>query len=96
MKFLTPLALSATASTALAAVIPQQGLQAPLGPSIVQNTQQTKWLIELAPYQTRWVTEEEKWALKLVSLKPFPGCPLIEGLLTACLLPNEHERKHID
>ncbi|GLI73049.1 leucine aminopeptidase 1 [Penicillium ochrochloron] len=62
MKFLTPLALSATASTALAAVIPQQ---APLGPSIVQNTQQTKWLIELAPYQTRWVTEEEKWALKL-------------------------------
>jgi bacterial leucyl aminopeptidase len=63
MKFLTPLALSATA---IAAVIPQQ---APLGPSIVQNSQQTKWLIELAPYQTRWVTEEEKWALKLVSLK---------------------------
>lgn len=63
MKFITPLALSATA---LAAVIPQQ---APLGPSIVQNSQQTKWLIELAPYQTRWVTEEEKWALKLVSLK---------------------------
>jgi hypothetical protein len=63
MKFITQLALSATA---LAAVIPQQ---APLGPSIVQNSQQTKWLIELAPYQTRWVTEEEKWALKLVSLK---------------------------
>lgn len=64
MKFSTPLALSATASTALAAVIPQQ---APLAPSIVQNAQHTKWLIELAPYQTRWVTEEEKWALKLVS-----------------------------
>lgn len=65
MKFSTPLALSATASTALAAVIPQQ---APLVPSIVQNAQSTKWLIELAPYQTRWVTEEEKWALKLVGL----------------------------
>lgn len=63
MKFLTPLALSATA---LAVVIPQQ---APLGPSIVQNSQHTKFLIELAPYQIRWVTEEEKWALKLVSLK---------------------------
>lgn len=81
MKFLTPLALSATASTALAAVIPQQ---APLGPSIVQNSQQTKWLIELAPYQTRWVTEEEKWALKLVSLKaPVPS----DQGITACLLP---------
>lgn len=65
MKFSTPLVvLSATASSALAAVIPQQ---APLVPSIVQNAQQTRWLIELAPYQTRWVTEEEKWALKLVS-----------------------------
>lgn len=63
MKFLAPLALSASA---LAAVIPQE----PLGPSIVQNTQQPKWLIELAPYTTRWVTEEEKWALKLVSANP--------------------------
>ena len=60
MKFLVPLALSA--SIALAAVIPQE----PLGPSIVQNTQEPKWLIELSPYTTRWVTEEEKWALKLV------------------------------
>lgn len=63
MKFFAPIALGA-ASTALAAVIPQQ---APLVPSIVQNAQTTKWLIELAPYQTRWVTEEEKWELKLVS-----------------------------
>ena len=63
MKFSTTIALSATASTVLAAVIPQ----VPLGPSIVQNSQQTKWLIELAPYTTRWVTEEEKWELKLVS-----------------------------
>lgn len=64
MKFLTSLALSATASTALAALIPQQ--QQPLAPSVVNNPQQPKYLIELAPYQIRWVTEEEKWALKLV------------------------------
>ncbi|OGE48795.1 hypothetical protein PENARI_c026G08669 [Penicillium arizonense] len=60
MKFFTPLALSATA-TALALVNPEQQ---PLAPSIVQNPQ-SKSLIELAPYQTRWVTEEEKWSLKL-------------------------------
>lgn len=78
MKLLTPLALSATA---LAAVLPQQ---APLGPSIVQNSQQTKWLIELAPYQTRWVTEEEKWALKLVSLEPQGPS---DRRIAACLLP---------
>lgn len=64
MKFLTlaPLALSATA-TAMILVNPEQQ---PLAPSIVQNPQ-SKSLIELAPYQTRWVTEEEKWSLKLVS-----------------------------
>lgn len=61
MKFLT-LALSATAS-AMVIVNPEQQ---PLAPSIVQNPQ-SKSLIELAPYRTRWVTEEEKWSLKLVS-----------------------------
>lgn len=61
MKFLTPLTLCATA-TALVLVNPEQQ---PLAPSIVQNPQ-SKSLIELAPYQTRWVTEEEKWSLKLV------------------------------
>lgn len=63
MKSLTPFALSAIASIALAAAIPPQQ---PLAPSLAQSSQQAKWLIELAPYQTRWVTEEEKWALKLV------------------------------
>ena len=62
MKFFSPLALGATA-TALVLVNPEQQ---PLAPSIVQNPQ-SKSLIELAPYQTRWVTEEEKWSLKLVS-----------------------------
>lgn len=71
MRLSTSLALGATASSAVAAIIPQQ---APLVPSIVQNAQSTKWLIELAPYQARWVTEEEKWALKLVRLSiPFIG-----------------------
>ncbi|KAJ5329102.1 hypothetical protein N7452_009492 [Penicillium brevicompactum] len=60
MKFFSPLALGATA-TALVLVNPEQQ---PLAPSIVQNPQ-SKSLIELAPYQTRWVTEEEKWSLKL-------------------------------
>ena len=62
MKFLAPLALSATAA-AMVMVNPEQQ---PLAPSIVQNPQ-SKSLIELAPYQTRWVTEEEKWSLKLVN-----------------------------
>lgn len=77
MKFLTPFALSATASTALAAVLPQQ---APLVPSIVQNAQSTQWLIELAPYQTRWVTEEEKWALKLVSRSSWSPASLMQEI----------------
>lgn len=64
MKIEFALALGATVSTgALAAVIPQAPLT---NPHIHHN--QEKYLIELAPYQTRWVTEEEKWALKLVSL----------------------------
>ncbi|KAJ5788444.1 hypothetical protein N7457_003434 [Penicillium paradoxum] len=60
MKFLSPLALSATAA-AMAMVNPEQQ---PLAPSIVQNPQ-AKSLIELAPYRTRWVSDEEKWSLKL-------------------------------
>lgn len=66
MKLISALALGATG--ALAAVIPQQqellaGL--PSQHHFVHHEPQ-KFLIELAPYQTRWVTEEEKWALKLV------------------------------
>lgn len=72
MKFLTALTLGASAAQAtLAAVLPHQ--QEPLihgdssqnAPARHPNSQ--KYLIELAPYQTRWVTEEEKWDLKLVS-----------------------------
>ncbi|RAL13655.1 Zn-dependent exopeptidase [Aspergillus homomorphus CBS 101889] len=62
MKLIATLALGATASTAvLGAVLPQQE---PLTDHSVHHGQE-RYLIELAPYQTRWVTEEEKWSLKL-------------------------------
>lgn len=65
MKLSIALALGATASTGLAAVVPQQEpLITPQDPPTHHH--QEKFLIELAPYQTRWVTEEEKWDLKLV------------------------------
>ncbi|RAH52932.1 aminopeptidase [Aspergillus piperis CBS 112811] len=65
MKLSIALALGATASTGvLAAVVPQQEpLITPQDPPTHHH--QEKFLIELAPYQTRWVTEEEKWDLKL-------------------------------
>ncbi|PYH47233.1 putative aminopeptidase [Aspergillus saccharolyticus JOP 1030-1] len=62
MKLIASLALSATASTAvLGAFLPQQE---PLTDHSIHHGQE-RYLIELAPYQTRWVTEEEKWSLKL-------------------------------
>lgn len=61
MKFLAALALGATASV-LAAVIPQQD---PLtGPQAHREAEQ--YLIELEPGNTIWVTEDEKWSLRLV------------------------------
>ncbi|KAL4877308.1 hypothetical protein BJY04DRAFT_210064 [Aspergillus karnatakaensis] len=62
MKLSTALALGATAATGVwAYAIPQQDVLE--NPNVHQE--QEYYLIELAPYQTRWVTEEEKWALKL-------------------------------
>jgi leucyl aminopeptidase len=55
MKLLLFLALGATASAAVLKT------QVPFEISVVD-----KYLIELAPGETRWVTEEEKWALKRV------------------------------
>ncbi|KAL3475289.1 hypothetical protein BJX99DRAFT_247651 [Aspergillus californicus] len=62
MKVAKALALAATASTGvLAYAISQQ--------DVLENPhvhhEQERYLIELAPYESRWVTEEEKWALKL-------------------------------
>lgn len=64
MKITTALALSATASGALGAVLPQQ--EPLIDHTAHVHHEPEKFLIELAPYQTRWVTEEEKWVLKLV------------------------------
>nr|AJD23165.1 leucyl aminopeptidase [Onygena corvina] len=50
MKFLSVLALSATASSVLGASLPV-------------DTKTEKFLIELAPGETRWVTEQEKFEL---------------------------------
>ncbi|KAL2832432.1 hypothetical protein BDW59DRAFT_169328 [Aspergillus cavernicola] len=62
MKVSEALALGAIASTGVwAYAIPQQDVLE--NPHI--HHEQEKYLIELAPYQSRWVTEEEKWALKL-------------------------------
>ncbi|KAL2866863.1 uncharacterized protein BJX67DRAFT_372301 [Aspergillus lucknowensis] len=62
MKLSKAIALSATASTGVwAYAIPQQDVLE--NPTV--HHEQEKYLIELAPYETRWVTEEEKWTLKL-------------------------------
>jgi leucyl aminopeptidase len=77
MKLLTAIALGAAASqTTLAAVLPHQ--QEPLTHDIpTSHPSSEKYLIELAPYQTRWVTEEEKWDLKLVR---FPSIHLEDAI----------------
>jgi leucyl aminopeptidase len=63
MKLSTALALGATALTGTwAYAVPQQDVLE--NPNI--HHEQEQYLIELAPYETRWITEEEKWALKLV------------------------------
>ncbi|KAJ9194392.1 hypothetical protein DTO164E3_5370 [Paecilomyces variotii] len=88
MKFLTAVALGAAASTtALGAVLPQQ--QHPLAGAPVEHQVSPtaeKYLIELAPYETRWVTEEEKWALKL------DGVNFID--VTAEITSPSHARFH--
>jgi len=49
----------ATAATALSILHPDQAL---LGDA----TDPEKYLIELSPGETRWVTEDQKWALRRV------------------------------
>jgi leucyl aminopeptidase len=63
MKLLAAFALSATASQAVFAAVLPQNQKALNYETPLYNTE--RYLIELGPYQTRWVTEEEKWALKL-------------------------------
>ncbi|KAK2811623.1 Leucine aminopeptidase 1 [Emmonsiellopsis sp. PD_5] len=59
MKLPCMLALSVAASTAFARLL----AQAPLNEDIVDGPLE-KFLIELGPGDTRWVTEDEKWELK--------------------------------
>lgn len=68
MKLLTALALGAATQSALGAVVPvqQAPLKKPQPSSGLPLSSSEKYLIELAPYRTQWVTEEEKWDLKLV------------------------------
>jgi leucyl aminopeptidase len=71
MKVLTTLALgAATIETCLAAAVIAQKQTPMIRPEIphTSHTTSEKFLIELAPYETLWVTEEEKWDLKLVRL----------------------------
>ncbi|OJD22065.1 leucine aminopeptidase 1 [Blastomyces percursus] len=60
MKFPSLLSLGIAASTTALAAIPDQK---PIG-DIIADVHLGKFLIELAPGDTRWVTEEEKWGLK--------------------------------
>ena len=57
MKFASVLALGA--ATSVLATVPNHLQQAPL-------INKEKFLIELGPGETRWITEDEKWELKRV------------------------------
>jgi hypothetical protein len=63
-------------TTALAAAAAARSLQVPLGgqaPLSTSNDGVEKFLVEFAPGEERWITEEEKWALKRVRLPPLPS-----------------------
>lgn len=63
MKFSSATALAACATAATARFIePFEADNVQLAPN-----SDDKFLIELAPGETRWVTEDEKWELRRVS-----------------------------
>lgn len=49
----------------VAAVYPPQVI---LGDSQANTAEPEKFLIELAPGETQWITEDDKWALRRVSI----------------------------
>ncbi|EED18305.1 aminopeptidase, putative [Talaromyces stipitatus ATCC 10500] len=64
MKLQNVLALGAAIQSTSAAAVPYE--QTPLADQVPSGKSPLpQYLIELAPYDTRWVTEEEKWELKL-------------------------------
>ncbi|RDW67148.1 putative aminopeptidase [Aspergillus mulundensis] len=63
---LSALAVATAAAGAWSYAIPQEEQNVLDFPSpVAEERTHEKFLIEINPYQTRWVTEEEKWALKL-------------------------------
>ena len=68
MKFPSFLALCAAGLTAAVAASVLD--QVPLGDQekYVSSSPDEQFLIELGPGNTKWVTEEEKWALKRVCI----------------------------
>lgn len=66
MKFSLILSLSAVALAAAAATPkePQVVFQDPQ----ITTDESDQYLIELSPGETRWVTEDEKWALRRVCI----------------------------
>lgn len=62
MKLPSLLSLGVAASTTIVAAVPDQK---PIGDTI-EDVHLGKFLIELGPGDTRWVTEEEKWGLRRV------------------------------
>lgn len=78
MKLITS-AIAALLVPAVAARFVEQseGDRVQLYPDGFYEESSEKYLIELSPGNTRWVTEDEKWALKRVSL-PCPASVLSE------------------
>lgn len=62
MKYLNLISALALSASAFSIAHPYRAIQSVLG--LVTDTE--KYHIELAPGDTRWVTEEEKWSLRRV------------------------------
>ncbi|KKY26254.1 putative leucyl aminopeptidase [Phaeomoniella chlamydospora] len=63
MRSLTLLALAATTASSLSISVPWRQ-SAPLQQQPITDSDAEKFLIEVSPGETRWVTEDEKWALR--------------------------------
>lgn len=68
MKLTTPTIAALLVSAATARFVEQyEGNKVQLYPYGFYEESTEKYLIELSPGNTRWVTEDEKWALRRVS-----------------------------
>ena len=64
MKYATILAALATTATALTILKPEHEQAV-----FATTAEEERSLIEFGPGETRWVTDDDKWALKRVSLQ---------------------------